>query len=354
MNPFGLHALVLVSDWDELGAEKAIRTAAAIGYDLIEAPIFDPAAVDLKRTRDLLRQHKLTPSVSLGLTAGTDISSADRAISAAGIARLHKVVDATAFIGGSVVAGVIGSAWQKYLVPPTDAGYQNAVSGIREVAKEARGKGVTLAVEVVNRFESNLLNTAAQAVRFVDAVGEDNVGIHLDTFHMHIEEADAAAAIRACGSRLRYFHVNENHRGYVDTRAASILLQFSARLRLRNTTASSHSRPSRHRPAAPRSQAMRRSGAAYSRTAKTWRAALSISSRQAWRAPVAQWSWRTPKVNAYRRVCWTTRSIHQAQGLARMNASRITGGVSEGIFPSLRHIRGMALWRWSRLAGLVW
>jgi D-psicose/D-tagatose/L-ribulose 3-epimerase len=125
-------------------------------------------------------------------------------------------VDATAFIGGNVVAGVIASAWQKYLAPSTDAGYRNAVSGIREVAKEARGKGVTIAVEVVNRFESNLLNTAAQAIRFVDAVGEDNVGIHLDTFHMHIEEADAAAAIRACGSRLRYFHVNENHRGYLD------------------------------------------------------------------------------------------------------------------------------------------
>jgi D-psicose/D-tagatose/L-ribulose 3-epimerase len=125
-------------------------------------------------------------------------------------------VDATAFIGGKVVCGVIASAWQKYLVPPTDAGYKNAVSGIREVAKEAREKGVTIAVEVVNRFESNLFNTAAQAIRFVDAVGEENVGIHLDTFHMHIEEPDAAAAIRACGSRLRYFHVNENHRGYLD------------------------------------------------------------------------------------------------------------------------------------------
>lgn len=216
MNTFGLHALVLVSDWDERGAERAIRSAAAIGYDLIETPIFDPASVDLVRTRDLLRQNKLIPSVSLGLTPETDISSADQAISRAGIARLHKIVDATAFIGGSVVAGVIASAWQKYLAPPTDAGYRNAVSGIREVAREARGKGVTIAVEVVNRFESNLLNTAAQALRFVDAVGEDNVGIHLDTFHMHIEEADAAAAIRACGSRLRYFHVNENHRGYLD------------------------------------------------------------------------------------------------------------------------------------------
>ena len=124
-------------------------------------------------------------------------------------------MDATAFIGGKVVCGVIASAWQKYLVPPTDAGYRNAVSGIREVAKEASKKGVTIAVEVVNRLESNLFNTAAQAIRFVDAVAEDNVGIHLDTFHMHIEEPDAAAAIRACGSRLRYFHVNENHRGYL-------------------------------------------------------------------------------------------------------------------------------------------
>jgi D-psicose/D-tagatose/L-ribulose 3-epimerase len=216
MNAFGLHALVVVKDWDEAGAEKAIRTAAAIGYDVIETPIFDPASIDLVRTRDLLRQNKLIPSVSLGLTPETDISSADRAISTAGVNQLHKVVDATAFIGGAVVCGVIASAWQKYLVPPTDAGYRNAVSGIREVAMEARGKGVTIAVEVVNRFESNLFNTAAQAIRFVDAVGEDNVGIHLDTFHMHIEEPDAAAAIRACGPRLRYFHVNENHRGYLD------------------------------------------------------------------------------------------------------------------------------------------
>jgi D-psicose/D-tagatose/L-ribulose 3-epimerase len=216
MNAFGLHAMVLVSEWDESGAEKAIRSAAAIGYEIIEVPLFDPASTDLERTRELLRRHKLTPSVSLGLTAETDISSADLAISRAGIAQLHKVVDATAFIGGTVVAGVIGSAWQKYLAPATDAGYRNAVSGLREVAQEARAKGVVLAVEVVNRFESNLLNTAAQALRFVEAIGEDNVGVHLDTFHMHIEEADAAAAIRSCGSALRYFHVNENHRGYLD------------------------------------------------------------------------------------------------------------------------------------------
>jgi hypothetical protein len=80
MNAFGLHAMVLVSDWDESGSEKAIRSAAAIGYDVIEVPLFDPGSTDLDRTCELLRQHRLTPSVSLGLTAETDISSADLAI----------------------------------------------------------------------------------------------------------------------------------------------------------------------------------------------------------------------------------------------------------------------------------
>ena len=59
MNAFGLHALVLVSDWDEAGAEKAIRTAAAIGYDVIEAPMFDPASIDLMHTRDLLAAARI-------------------------------------------------------------------------------------------------------------------------------------------------------------------------------------------------------------------------------------------------------------------------------------------------------
>ena len=87
----------------------------------------------------------MTPSVSLGLTAETDISSADAAISGAGVAQLHKVVDATAFIGGAVVAGVIGSAWQKYLVPAHRCGLQKR--GFRDCGggAAARAKGVTLA-----------------------------------------------------------------------------------------------------------------------------------------------------------------------------------------------------------------
>jgi D-psicose/D-tagatose/L-ribulose 3-epimerase len=176
MNLFGLHAMVLVSDWDELGAEEAIRSMTELGYDVIEIPLFDPSSVNLERTRALLLQHGLKASVSLGLTPETEISSAGSDISKAGIAQLLKVIDATAQIGGSTVAGLISSAWQKYAAPPNAASYANAVSGIREVAQAAREKSITLTVEVVNRFESNLLNTAAQALWFIDAVGGGQCG----------------------------------------------------------------------------------------------------------------------------------------------------------------------------------
>jgi D-psicose/D-tagatose/L-ribulose 3-epimerase len=228
MVKFGIHAMVLVSDWSDDVAERAIRTVADIGYDIIEIPLFDPSRTDLAHARDLLKRHSVIPTISLGLTAETDVSSDDAAISRAGAARLHQVVDATSEMGGALVAGVIASAWQKYLAPPTERGRANAVSALREVAQNARTKGVSLAIEAVNRFESNLVNTCWQALRLLDAIGEDNVKIHLDSFHMHIEEPDAAAAIVSCGERLGYFHINESHRGYLGTGSIGFQTLFRA------------------------------------------------------------------------------------------------------------------------------
>ncbi len=77
---------------------------------------------------------------------------------------------------------------------------------------------MNVGLEAVNRYETNLLNTGAQALRFIDDVGEPNVFVHLDTFHMNIEEANVVAAIELCRERIGYFHVNENHRGYLGIR----------------------------------------------------------------------------------------------------------------------------------------
>ena len=86
---------------------------------------------------------------------------------------------------------------------------------ITRVAEKAKAVGVTINLEIVNRFESNLLNTAAEGMDFLRDTVMDNVYLHLDTFHMNIEEADPAQAIALAGDRLGYFHVGESHRGYL-------------------------------------------------------------------------------------------------------------------------------------------
>src|SRR5256885_6207545 len=73
----------------------------------------------------------------------------------------------------------------------------NAIEAVRRIADFAGERGVTLGLEVVNRYESNLLNTAAQALEFIDEVGQPHVCVHLDTYHMNIEEADLAEIGRA-------------------------------------------------------------------------------------------------------------------------------------------------------------
>ena len=91
----------------------------------------------------------------------------------------------------------------------------NAISVVRSLAQEARGLEISIGLEIINRYETNVINTAADALRFADAVAEDNVFIHLDTYHMNIEEDDMVRPVHLVGERLGYVHVSENHRGYL-------------------------------------------------------------------------------------------------------------------------------------------
>jgi len=109
------------------------------------------------------------------------------------------------------------SALNKFDTQRTDAGRQNAIEVLRNVAESARDLGMILCIEALNRYESNSINTARQVQSLIDDIGADNVYAHLDTFHMNIEESDPARAIRECSERLGYFHVAENYRGYLGT-----------------------------------------------------------------------------------------------------------------------------------------
>ena len=229
---YGIHAMVWAGHWSRAEAERAVGSAARIGYDILEIPFMDTDDFDVAYTKELLRNNKLAGAISLGLSPDVDVSSVDVAKVRRGAECLKKALETYAAFGGDYLGGVIYSALTKYDSTPTAAGRANAVSVIRDLAREAKSLGVNVGLEAVNRYETNLLNTGAQALRFIDDVGEPNVFVHLDTFHMNIEEADVVAAIELCRDRIGYFHVNENHRGYLGSGMIDFAPAFRALARI--------------------------------------------------------------------------------------------------------------------------
>ncbi len=216
-NSLGIHALVWVGGWSPEEAEFAISSSARVGYDLIEIPALDPSRIDVASTREMLERHGLQASVTVGLAADTDVNSEDVACIDRGRDLLMRALEVSSGIGSTYLGGVIFGAMMKDSAPTTERARANSIAVIKELAQEARGSGTTIGLEFVNRYESNLLNTAQQTLDYLDLVGEDNVVVHADVYHMNIEETDFRTPILACGNRLGYVHVGESHRGYLGT-----------------------------------------------------------------------------------------------------------------------------------------
>lgn len=218
-NRLGVHAGVWGFDWNPAAAERAVGGAAAAGYDVIEIPAIDRTALDPADTRRLLDRHGIDATVSLALSFDDDITSPDAPTAARGERRLTEAVRFAAEIGAPFVGGVVYSAMGRYLHAASDAARERSLAVLRRVAALAATDGIVLGIEYVNRYESNLLNTAAQTVRFLDELGADNAVLHLDTFHAHVEEVDLATAVAVAGDRLGYVHASESHRGRLGTGA---------------------------------------------------------------------------------------------------------------------------------------
>jgi D-psicose/D-tagatose/L-ribulose 3-epimerase len=212
----GIHALVWVGSWGEENARRAIEGARSTGYNRIEIPLllWD---MQVPMTRALLAENGLAMTGNLFLTAETDISSEDPAAVAAGEQRLTDGLDIVAGLGGDYLCGTMYSMLGKYDHPPTEKGWANCADVLRRVADHAAAAGITLGLELCNRYETNLLNTASQALAMIAEVDRPNVTVHLDTYHMNIEETDVVSAVLECGDRLGYVHIGESHRGYLGT-----------------------------------------------------------------------------------------------------------------------------------------
>ncbi|MBB3111044.1 D-psicose/D-tagatose/L-ribulose 3-epimerase [Paenibacillus phyllosphaerae] len=213
----GIHAYAWCSEWSDATIGLIDRTAG-LELDFIEIPLmtldrFDPAAVK-KRLADA----GLDAVTSTVLLRGTDITSPDADVRANGIAYLKDCVRATAAMGLTSFSGVVYAEHVKETNDrPTAREWELAAEGLREAAKIGQEYGVLIGLEPVNRYESNLINTCEQALALKRMIGEPNIRLHLDTYHMNIEEKSFYGATKAAGGDLIHYHLCENDRGIPGT-----------------------------------------------------------------------------------------------------------------------------------------
>jgi D-psicose/D-tagatose/L-ribulose 3-epimerase len=214
-NVIGIHALVWVGDTGPASVDLAVEQTVASGYGLLEFSLHDSLNLDRAKTREVLQSNGIQTACSRGLARDADISSDDPEVVERGAALLQESLRLTHDIGGTVLTGALYSAFGKALQPLTPAGRANVVAVLKELAAEAAPLGVDLGLEICNRYETNVVNTARDCLRLADDIGADNVMIHLDTYHMNIEEKDLASPVIEVGDRLGYVHIGENDRGYL-------------------------------------------------------------------------------------------------------------------------------------------
>ena len=210
MKGFGVHTSLWAMEWTRAGAELAVSEASRHGLDFIEIALLDPPAVDAAHTRQLLEKAGLPAVCSLGLPAGAWASRApDEAIEF-----LQGALDKCAAIGAMALTGVIyGGIGERTGVAPVAAELENVARVLGVISKYARRLGIELGIEPVNRYENHIINTGWQARDMVERVGADNIFIHLDTYHMNIEEKGVANGILAARDHLKYIHLSESDRG---------------------------------------------------------------------------------------------------------------------------------------------
>ncbi len=210
MKGFGIHTSLWSMDWSREGAEHAVSEAQKYPLEFIEIALLDPPSVDAAHSRALLEKAEMPAVCSLGLPQEVWASVyPDKAIDF-----LKVAIDKAADIGALALSGVTyGGIGERTGVSPTEKELDNVARVLATIASYAKTKNLLLGIEPVNRYETHLINTGWQAVDMIERVGNENLFIHLDTYHMNIEEKGVANGILDAREHLKYIHLSESDRG---------------------------------------------------------------------------------------------------------------------------------------------
>lgn len=207
--------------WDDLAG--SIRAAAELGFDAVEIFPPGPEAIDVNQVRSLLNENRLKLA-AMGTGAGwvkhkLMLTSGDSAIRQQAEAFIGNIIEVAGSLGAPAIIGSMQGRWADGVSRDAALGYLR--DSLNRLGGRAKRHSVPLLYEPLNRYETNLLNMLDDTVTFLKTLTTDNVKILADLFHMNIEEADSAAAIRSARGFIGHVHfVDSNRRpaglGHID------------------------------------------------------------------------------------------------------------------------------------------
>ncbi len=210
---YAVHAYAWTGAWSNATLELIDR-AKGLGFDLIEIPLMEVEQVDPQAIRRRLGEVGLDVCTSTVLPLSADLTGEEEAVRRRGLDYLKRCLRVTAEMGATVFSGVIYSALGRLIDHmPGDVYWERAADGLRDAARYAETLGITIGIEPVNRYETFLVNTCDQALRLREMVGEPNVALHLDAYHMNIEETGFYEPTLRAAPFLCHYHLSESHRG---------------------------------------------------------------------------------------------------------------------------------------------
>ena len=216
---FGANSFIWTSPFSTTDL-PLITKVKDMGFDLIEIAVEDPELIDVARLKSALREADLDALLCGAFGPDRDLGNDDPAIRENCMAYIRRCLEMCAEVASPTFAGPSYAAVGKTrLCTPEEKARQwdLGTENLRVLGSEASQSGVVIALETLNRYETDMLNIVDQALDLVGRVASPNVQIHLDTYHMNIEEKDVPAAIRRAGEHLAHFHSCANDRGVVGT-----------------------------------------------------------------------------------------------------------------------------------------
>ena len=187
-----------------------------MGFDVVEIAVEDPALIDIKKVKSALNDHGLNATICGAFGSSRDLTNESKQVQQNGLSYIESCLDICAELGIEFFGGPMYSAVGKARMLKPDqrkAEWDLAVKNLQLVCEMAAARNLKIALEPLNRFESDLINNTNDVLRMIKDINHPAANVMLDSFHMSIEERDVEKAIVTAGDKLIHLQVSENYRG---------------------------------------------------------------------------------------------------------------------------------------------